>query len=283
MIGLFDSGYGGLAITRELIKQYPNFSYRYLGDNARAPYGVRSKEEILDFTIQGVDFLLTSGCPLVILACNTSSANALRTIQQEYLPKKWPDRKVLGIIVPTVEQMTGTAWEALDKNHLRKEVIGVLATPMTVASEAYTVEILKRAPNMTVVEQACPTLVPLIEQGLWDEANAELEIYIHELEEKMKSKQISWPPDAILLGCTHYELLANHLRTILPPIVKLYLQSHIVAASLKEYLSRHPEIADRLNREGKREYFTTADPELVSNNAKIFMDPAPEFQQITLQ
>ncbi|MFA6522325.1 MAG: glutamate racemase [Patescibacteria group bacterium] len=282
MIGLFDSGYGGLAITKEFIKQYPGYSYVYLGDNARAPYGSRPPEEIFEFTRQGVEFLLEKGCPLVILACNTASANALRKIQQEVLPARWPDRKVLGIIVPTIEQITGVDWNATHSDEDATQTVAVLATEMTVKSGAYTNEIKKRAPNMVVVQQACPAIVPLLENGEREKAVHEMRKYLGDLEENMAHVHFSWPPDSLVLGCTHYELIAEEIKKMIPTGVHVYLQSQIIAAGLAQYLARHPEVEERIEKTGARTFYTTGDPALVTGKANMFMDPAPNFEKAIL-
>ena len=247
MIGIFDSGYGGLTILnhiRQLLHEYP---YLYLGDNARAPYGTRSFDTIYEYTLQAVNYLHRQGCNLIILACNTASAKALRTIQQRNIN---PDKlRVLGVIRPTVEVIP----QCTQTKH-----VGVLATPGTVSSESYVIELQKQDPNLIVTQQACPMWVPLIEAGehLGDGANYFVEKYLTEL--------LTRDPliDTIILGCTHYPLLQPKIeellnkkfkiqnsyltmaRTIIPKY-KIISQGEIVAASLKDYLRRHPDIAKR--------------------------------------
>ena len=237
MIGIFDSGYGGLTILKHIRQQLPQYDYLYLGDNARAPYGTRSFEVIYEYTLQAVKYLHQQGCNLIILACNTASAKALRTIQQRNIN---PDLlRVLGVIRPTVEVIP-------QRTHTKH--IGVLATPGTVASESYVIELLKQDPTLVITQQACPMWVPLIESGehLSDGANYFVEKYLTEL--------LTRDPliDTIILGCTHYPLLQpkileflTHHSTGNTPNIQLVSQGEIVATSLTDYLQRHPDIAQR--------------------------------------
>ena len=237
MIGIFDSGYGGLTILKHIRQQLPQYDYLYLGDNARAPYGTRSFEVIYEYTLQAVNYLHQQGCNLIILACNTASAKALRTIQQRNIN---PDLlRVLGVIRPTVEVIP-------QRTHTKH--IGVLATPGTVASESYVIELLKQDPTLVITQQACPMWVPLIESGehLSDGANYFVEKYLTEL--------LTRDPliDTIILGCTHYPLLQpkileflTHHSTGNTPNIQLVSQGEIVATSLTDYLQRHPDIAQR--------------------------------------
>ena len=237
MIGIFDSGYGGLTILKHIRQQLPQYDYLYLGDNARAPYGTRSFEVIYEYTLQAVKYLHQQGCNLIILACNTASAKALRTIQQRNIN---PDLlRVLGVIRPTVEVIP-------QRTHTKH--IGVLATPGTVASESYVIELLKQDPTLVITQQACPMWVPLIESGehLSNGANYFVEKYLTEL--------LTRDPliDTIILGCTHYPLLQpkileflTHHSTGNTPNIQLVSQGEIVATSLTDYLQRHPDIAQR--------------------------------------
>ncbi len=264
MIGVFDSGFGGLTILKTLTEVLPKYDYVYLGDNARVPYGSRSAEEIFQFTCQGVEELFRRGCPLVILACNTSSANALRRIQQEVLPVKYPDRRVLGILVPTVERFGD-------------EVVGILATEATVRSQAYVYEAAQRAPKAMIVQQACPKLVPLIEVGASEE---ELRTAVREYLDGLFAQHESI--HAVLLGCTHYALIAGMIGEMLPNGVRLYEQSEIVAGSLGSYLERHPEIVVQLSAGGTRMFLTTGDAVEVSRLGTAFFGSSLNFEQITL-
>jgi glutamate racemase len=243
-IGVFDSGYGGLTVLKEIVSRLPEYDYLYLGDNARSPYGTRSYETVYHYTLQCVKWFFDQGCSLVILACNTASAKALRTIQQKDLPKIAPDNRVLGVIRPTAE-IIGTFSET-------KEV-GVLATNGTVLSESYPMEIGKFFPDVKVYQEACPMWVPLVENNehLGNGADYFIKKNLEELFEKGENI------DVVLLGCTHYPLLKEKIEEYLPVGVKLISQGEIVASSLAEYLKRHPEIENRCARNGKRLFYTT--------------------------
>ncbi len=244
-IGVFDSGYGGLTVLREFEKRLPEYDFIYLGDNARAPYGTRSYEVVYRYTWEAVRCLFGMGCPLVVLACNTASAKALRTIQQQDLPlTSDPSRRVLGVIRPSAE-FVGAA--------TRTRHVGVLATEGTVRSRSYELEIAKLHPDVTVVQEACPIWVPLVESREADGPGADYFVRRHLESLLARDPQI----DAIILGCTHYPLLSNKLRQYLPPGIRLIDQGSVVAASLVDYLGRHPELASRLTRGGRRQFYTT--------------------------
>ena len=259
-IGVFDSGYGGLTILSAIRKLLPEYDYVYLGDNARSPYGTRSFDVINDFTLQAVRFLFSEGCPLVILACNTASAKALREIQQKYLPtSEDPSRRVLGVIRPTAE-VVGNVTET--------KHIGIMATPGTISAQSYEVELAKLFPDVSVHGQACPMWVPLVEYG---ESNGEgadffVQKYLNELLEQ--DKQI----DSIVLACTHYPLLRPKIEQYLPEGITLLSQGELVATSLKDYLHRHPEMNDRLTQGGSIRYLTTECPDKFGDLASIFVD-----------
>ena len=237
MLGFFDSGYGGLTVLKETVKLLPQYSYTYLGDNARAPYGDRDQETIYEYTTEGVSELFRRGCELVILACNTSSSVALRRIQQELLPEKFPSKNVLGIVIPTAEEIGRIT---------RSREVGVLGTQATVNSLAYTKEIAKTFPEIKVYEAACPMLVPMIEEGESDslEINDLIQIYLNEL--LVQSFNI----DTIILGCTHFALIEDQIKRQLPYGVQAVSQGPIIARKLKEYLARHEETEDKLERNG---------------------------------
>ena len=256
-IGVFDSGYGGLTILRELRNTLPEYDYLYLGDNARAPYGSRSFEIIYKYTLEAVKELFSRGCPLVILACNTASAKALRTIQQRDLPEIDPSRRVLGVIRPTVEILNDVS----ATGH-----VGVLGTPGTVASHSYQIETVKLFPNMIVTEQPCPLWVPIVENSEADGDGADYFVkkYIGEL--MAKDSDV----DTFVLGCTHYPLLIEKIRKYAPEHVKILEQGHLVAESLKDYLRRHPEMDCRLSRGGGVEYLTSENPEKFDSLASVF-------------
>ncbi|MDR2233186.1 MAG: glutamate racemase [Tannerella sp.] len=257
-IGIFDSGYGGLTIFEKIRDLLPHYDYLYLGDNARAPYGARSFDVVYKFTLQAVRHLFNAGCPLVILACNTASAKALRTIQQRDLPMLAPDRRVLGVIRPTVE--------AVDELSRTKHV-GVMGTTGTIASESYKLEIAKLFPHITVVDEACPMWVPLVENREYDTPGADY--YIRKHIESLLSKDTL--VDTIILGCTHYPLLINKIRQFLPAGVTVFAQGMQVADRLKDYLSRHPEIDVRLTKGHTTRFRTTESVDKFSEMASVFL------------
>jgi glutamate racemase len=256
-IGIFDSGFGGLTVLKEIEQAIPEFDFLYLGDNARAPYGSRSFETVYAYTLDAVRWLFKQGCHLVILACNTSSAKALRTIQQKDLPKMAPERRVLGVIRPVTESVG----KMTQSGH-----VGILATPGTVASQSYVIEINKYFPEITVVQEACPIWVPLVENNEFDSAGADYFVKQHIDRLFLKDRLI----DTIVLGCTHYPLLQHKIRHFLSPDIVLVSQGAIVAQSLADYLNRHPEIRNRCSRQGRREFFTTEKAEFFDKSATLF-------------
>ena len=268
-IGVFDSGYGGLTILREMRRRLPGYDYLYLGDNARAPYGPRSFDVVYRFTLEAVRYLFEQGCPLVILACNTASAKALRTIQQKDLPGIDPTRRVLGVIRPTVEHLGEIS---------RNGHIGVFATAGTVRSQSYDLEIAKLYPDFTVDSQACPMWVPLVENHEAEDAGADYFVkkYIDELFGKRSDI------DTVLLGCTHFPILYDKIRSMIPEGVRVVCQGEIVADSLADYLRRHPEMESRLDRGGSCRYLTTENPDAFSSLARIFLDEPVEVSHIDL-
>jgi len=245
-IGVFDSGIGGLTVLRSIVAQLPAYDYLYLGDNGRAPYGNRSFKTIHQYTWECVQWMFKQGCPLVILACNTASSKALRTIQQQDLPREHADRRVLGVIRPTAEVIG---------NYTQTKEVGVLGTKGTVQSGSYLLEIEHFAPELKVYQQACPLWVPLIENGEYNQPGADyyVKLYLDQL--KAQSGKI----DTILLACTHYPLLAEKIKAQLPAHVNVVAQGEIVAASLVSYLTRHPEMEQRLTKVGDRRFYTTID------------------------
>lgn len=270
-IGIFDSGYGGLTIFEKIRQELPEYDYIYLGDNARAPYGPRSFEVVYQFTREAVKHLFDEGCPLVILACNTASAKALRTIQQRDLPQ-WeePTRRVLGVIRPTVEVV-----ESLS----RTKHIGVLGTSGTIASRSYALELAKLFPSVTVVGEACPMWVPLVENNEFDSPGADYFVKQHIDRLLAKDEQI----DTIILGCTHYPLLIDKIRRYLPAGITLLPQGEYVAASLKDYLTRHPEMDARLSRERRCRFQTTESAERFTSTASLFLKQTIDMvQQVAL-
>lgn len=256
-IGVFDSGYGGLTVLKEFIKHLPQYDYIYLGDNGRAPYGNRSFETVYQYTLQCVSWLFRQNCPLIILACNTASAKALRTIQQNDLDKKFPGKKVLGVIRPTTE---------IIGNYSAANHVGIMATSGTVQSQSYLIEINKFFPQIKVVQQACPMLVPLIENNEFENEAADYFIrkYINEL--LQQDDKI----DTILLACTHYPLIKKRIEKFLPKGIKVIAQAEIVAARLQDYLNRHTEIETQLSKNKTIQFYTTDSAEDFNNHASIF-------------
>ncbi|MEO7961859.1 MAG: glutamate racemase [Ginsengibacter sp.] len=246
-IGVFDSGYGGLTILREIVKRLPDYDYIYLGDNARAPYGSRSYETVYNYTLESVKWLFDQNCPLIILACNTASAKALRTIQQNDLPLFGPNRRVLGVIRPTAE---------IIGNFTNSGNIAILGTKGTIQSNSYVLEVEKFFPNLHIYQHACPMWVPLIENNEHHSAGAAYFIQ-KELEQVINA---AGDLDAVLLACTHYPLISRQIESFLPEGIKVISQGNIVAKSLEDYLRRHAEINAALSKKKTIRFFTTDDP-----------------------
>ena len=266
MIGFFDSGFGGLTILREVAKTLPDYSFVYLGDNARTPYGSRSQEVIYQYTVQGVEELFRKGAQLVILACNTSSAVALKKIQKEYLPKHHPDKYVLGIIIPVAEEA---------KNFNAKN-IGVFATQASVESGAFEKEIAKTDDTIVTTEQACPLLVPIIESGEFEELDDVVKKYVKELFAKNKNIQ------TVILGCTHYALIEDIFRKNIPQNVEIISQGKLVAESLKKYLDKHVEIEKCLEKKCARIFLTTEKSLHVEHLAQLFYGEKIKLEVVNL-
>lgn len=257
-IGVFDSGYGGLTILDKIRERMPEYDYIYLGDNARTPYGTRSFEVVYNFTLQAVRKLFELGCPLVILACNTASAKALRSIQQIDLPQIAPWKRVLGVIRPTVEcigEMTTT-------RH-----IGVLATTGTIKSESYPLEVRKLFPDITITGEACPMWVPLVENNESQSEGADYFIRQH-IERLLQKDPLI---DTILLGCTHYPLLMDKIRKFTPSHIRIIAQGEYVAESLQDYLRRHPEMDNLCSQGGTCRFLTTESEQKFKESASIFL------------
>lgn len=268
-IGIFDSGYGGLTVFRDIRRELPQYNYIYLGDNARAPYGPRSFETIYDYTLECVRHLFDMGCHLVVLACNTASAKALRSIQQRDLPTLAPDRRVLGVIRPTTE---------IVGHFTRTNEVGILATRGTVASRSYIIEIQKFFPDVRVFQEACPMWVPLIENGEHESPGADYFVKKHLDALLAQSPDM----DAIVLGCTHYPLLLPKIRQFLPPGIRLVVQGEIVAKSLADYLVRHPEMEVQCSRGGQVSFFTTESAADFDAKATVFWGGAVESRHLGL-
>ena len=256
-IGIFDSGYGGLTVMRSIVDALPDYNYLYLGDNARAPYGNRSFETVYHYTLECVNWLFDEGCDLVILACNTASAKALRQIQQVDLPKRKDHKRVLGVIRPTTESIG---------EYSNAGVIGVLGTAGTVASNSYPIEIAKFFPQLIVEQEACPMWVYLVEHNQMEGDGADYFVKQHIDRILTRNPQI----DTLLLACTHYPLLMERIQKFVPNRVRLLTQGGIVADKLKDYLLRHPEIESGLMRNNRRDFVTTDDAEAFDLHASLF-------------
>lgn len=268
-IGIFDSGYGGLTIFDKIRSLMPQYDYIYLGDNARTPYGSRSFEVVYRFTRQAVMKLFSEGCQLVILACNTASAKALRTIQQRDLLEFDSNRRVLGVIRPTVELM--------DQISLTKH-IGILGTTGTISSRSYSLEIEKMFPHISVTGEACPMWVPLVENNEFDAPGADYFVKKHLDHILSADPEI----DTLVLGCTHYPLLVNKIRALLPPGITVFSQGEHVADSLKNYLYRHPEMDERLTKGGHCRFLTTESADKFTEAASLFLNEAVKVEQIVI-
>lgn len=268
-IGVFDSGYGGLTVLREMVKALPHYDYLYLGDNARAPYGTRSFETVYRYTLQCVEWLLKQNCPLIILACNTASAKALRSIQQHDLHRLHPTARVLGVLRPTTE---------IIGQYTTTNSIGILATTGTVQSRSYEIEIEKFFPAVKIEQEACPMWVPLVENNEHHSEGADFFVQKHVSNILSRDKNI----DTLLLACTHYPLLREKIEKHLSAGVKLLSQGEIVADSLKDYLQRHPEIETKISREGKRFFCTTDSAEDFTNKASLFFGESVEGRHVDL-
>jgi len=268
-IGVFDSGYGGLTVLKEIVQILPQYDYLYLGDNARAPYGNRSFETVYQYTLECVKQLFDLGCPLVILACNTASAKALRTIQQKDLPEIAPDKRVLGVIRPSTERIG----ELTSTGH-----VGILGTAGTVASGSYPIEIEKFFPGLTVVQQACPMWVPLIENMETESEGADFFVTRYLDQILKKDNRI----DTLVLACTHYPLLLSKIQKYLPGNIRVIPQGPLVAKSLDAYLARHPEIESRLSREGVIQFLTTDSPANFDEAGSFFFGSPINSSHITL-
>ncbi len=268
-IGIFDSGYGGLTILRTIRQVMPEYDYVYLGDNARAPYGTRSFEVVYEFTLQAVKRLFSEGCPLVILACNTASAKALRTIQQKDLPRLAPNNRVLGVIRPTAECIG-------DITHSRH--VGIFATPGTIRSCTYNMEIAKLHSDIKVTGIACPMWVPLVENNEAHLPGADYFVR-QRIDEMFTADPLI---DSVILGCTHYPILLDKINRYIPKGVDVISQGDYVAGSLQDYLQRHRDMARRISHGGTLRMLTTEQPEQFNENASIFLDWPVRAERISL-
>ncbi|MGQ0827824.1 MAG: glutamate racemase [Bacteroidota bacterium] len=268
-IGVFDSGYGGLTVLKEIVKALPEYDYLYLGDNARAPYGTRSFETVYEYTLECVQQLFSMGCELVIVACNTASAKALRNIQQKDLPRIAPNKRVLGVIRPTTEVVG---------NYSKTGHVGVLGTTGTVNSNSYPIEIQKFFPNITVEQEACPMWVALVENNELENEAADFFVKKNLDSLLTKDKQI----DTIILGCTHYPLLINKIRKHLPQHITVLSQGEIVSKSLIDYLKRHAELEQKCSKGGSIDFLTTDSSENFDKAASVFFGKPVKSKQIKI-
>ncbi|HQP96394.1 MAG TPA: glutamate racemase [Myxococcota bacterium] len=269
-LGVFDSGFGGLTVLADLMAAMPQTDFLYLGDNARYPYGTRGFDTVLEFTTEAVDYLFRRGCPVVLLACNTASAKALRTIQQQFLPARWPDRRVLGVVRPSVEALAELPPGAIPGVTVPGNATGnvaILATPGTVASRSFVMELEKLAPGINVVQQACPMWVPLVENGELDGPGCRYFV------RKYLDPVLNGPLEIsrMLLACTHYPLLLDRISEITPPDVQILTQGKIVAERMVDWLTRHPDFAARLSSGGGSWFLTTDDTARFNELATMFM------------
>ncbi|WP_298297065.1 glutamate racemase [Hydrotalea sp.] len=268
-IGVFDSGYGGLTVLKEITALLPQYNYIYLGDNARTPYGSRSFETVYYYTLQCVEWFFKKGCSLVILACNTASAKALRTIQQKNLPIIAPNKRVLGVIRPSAE---------LIGSFSKTKHIGIMGTQGTVNSQSYPLEIQKYFPDVRVWQQACPMWVPLIENS--EHMNAGADYFVKKYTQQLLAQNAAI--DTILLACTHYPLLYHKIEAALPSHIQVIMQGGIVANSLQNYLLRHPEIEEKCTKNGVQSFFTTDDSAIFEQQAGLFYGQPIQAWQIEI-
>lgn len=268
-IGVFDSGYGGLTILNGIRKLMPQYDFMYLGDNARAPYGARSFDVVYEFTRQAVERLFELGCHLVILGCNTASAKALRTIQQNDLPRLDPNRRVLGIIRPTAEVIGSIS---------RNRHVGIFATEGTIKSESYKLEIQKLYPDIHVTGVACPFWVPLVEYNEADSPGADY--FVRKRVDQLMA--LDSEIDTIILGCTHYPILLPKIRKYVPDTITIVSQGDYVAGSLKNYFERHPEMETKCTKGGRVHYLTTENPDKFRESAQQFLHENVDVDNIVL-
>jgi glutamate racemase len=281
MIGVFDSGHGGLTVLRALAARLPERGFVYLGDHANAPYGERGAEDVYDLTLENIERLFRMDCRLVILACNTAAAVALRRLQRTWLADAWPGRRVLGVLVPVVEAVVRQPWHVEEPHtgpNAPQETVAIFATRRTVESRAYVGEICKRAPDVLIVQQACPGLVDAIEAGA---PQAEIHGLVAGFAAELLERMQGVLPDVAVLGCTHYGLVAKAFRDALPPGTALLHQPDLVAEGLADYLARHTEFRADSKEAGRLELMTTGDPAHVSRVASRFYGAATPFKALS--
>ncbi|WP_288095316.1 glutamate racemase [Hydrotalea sp.] len=268
-IGVFDSGYGGLTVLKEVTALLPQYDYIYLGDNARTPYGSRSFETVYHYTLQCVEWFFARGCSLVIVACNTASAKALRTIQQKNLPVIGANKRVLGVIRPSAEVIGSFS---------KTGHIGIMGTQGTVSSQSYPLEIKKFFPEVKIWQQACPMWVPLIENN--EHLNAGADYFVTKYTQQLLAQSATI--DTVLLACTHYPLLFNKIKAALPPHIQVIVQGGIVAKSLQNYLMRHPEMDEKCTKNGSKSFFTTDDSKNFEQQAGLFYELPIQAMQVEI-
>ena len=282
MIGVFDSGHGGLTVFRVLVRRFPHLAFVYLGDHRNVPYGNRASDEIVALTRDGVSALFHRGCRLVLLGCNTATCVAARTLQKDWLPVSgWVGRNVLGIVAPTVEAATQTPWAVTSPQYPQKynaDTIAVFGTTRTIASHAYPEEIRKRCPKVTVVQQTCPDLVEAIERAAPPD---ELDGLVAEAVAALLAQTGGAPPHRAILGCTHYPLVEPLFRRHLPPFARLLSQPEVVADSLEDYLHRHTRFLPQAAAAPRPPVLlTSGDPTRVARTARIFWSDVPAFDHL---
>jgi glutamate racemase len=277
MIGVFDSGLGGLTVMRALVERFPHLDFIYLGDHAHVPYGDRTSEEVVDFTLAGTEALFAAGCKLVLLGCNTATAVAARRLQQEWLPSSgWRGHNVLGIVAPTVEAATQTPWAVSSPQYPQKyntDLIAVFGTTRTIQSGVFPEEIRKRCPKVTVVQQICARLAGAIEDSAPED---ELDSLVEEGIRGMLAQTGGVPPHRAILGCTHFPLVEHLFRRHLPPFARMLSQPEVVADSFEDYLARHPRYVEG-DRGGSLTLQTTGSPEDISARARVFWPEVAAF------
>ena len=282
MIGVFDSGFGGLTVLSALLQRLPDYDYLYLGDSARAPYGPHSLDVVHRFSREAVEFLFEAGCPLVVMACNTASAQALRTLQQRHLPAHRQDRRILGVVRPSAEALAGLppgAIPGVTPPALTKGTVAVLATKGTVASGSYALELAKLAPGLRLIQKACPLWVPLVEAG--ELSGPGTEYFLRkDLQPLFDGPDV---PSRLLLGCTHYPLLLPLIRTLVPASVEIIAQGGLIADRLADWLKRHPEMEQRLSRHGTRRFATTDDPQWFAEQGQAILSTPLKVERVGLR
>jgi glutamate racemase len=280
-IGVFDSGFGGLTVLSQLIATLPEYSYLYLADRARGPYGALSPEVINTYTRQAVSYLFGQGCPLVVVACNTASAWALRNLQQRWLPSHFPTHRILGVVRPSAEALAGMApGQFTEEPSAVTGTVAVLATQATVSSNSYGLELAKLAPQLQLIQRSCPFWVPLVEEGEISGPGAQY--FLHKYLDPLLTPDVAQQPSRILLGCTHYPFLYEGIRQIVPPAIEVLGQAQIVSDRLADWLQRHPEMRERLDREGVERLTVTADEEAFERYGALLLGRRFEVERVSL-